>query len=845
MNPADLHEEPQNHPVSSPCGVIPAQLDLLTQPLIALLLLALLAAAVYSNTFSASFQFDDSPNIMENPWIKNLSNLLDLSGSRYVGFLTFALNYQFGGLSLFGYHLVNLLIHIINGFLVYALVRLLFRASSDTSEAARTTTASWIALAAALLFVAHPIQTQAVTYIVQRFASLAAMFYLLTVVCYLKWRLSQRNTQNKKLKTLFWYAGALLATILAMKTKENTFTLPFMLLLIEAVFFAPLIRRSWIRLIPFLLTLPIIPLSRPGALGEGEAGFAREAMDISRWDYLLTQFRVIVTYLRLLVFPVHQNLDYDYPVSHSLFDPPVFFSFLFLSALFALAIYLLFSSRLTPHVSRLLLLPPFASRLTAFGILWFFLTLSIESSIIPIRDVIFEHRLYLPSVGFWLAAATVLIGLFQRRPIVGIMVVGALVTVFSVATYQRNKVWQDKLTLWADVVQKSPQKARGYNNLGAAYADLNRWDEAIQEYKAALTLKPNLAEAHNNLGRAYYKGSGQYNDATQEYKTALSLKPDYAEAQNNLGMVYYDQGKLSDALLEYEKALKINSDYAIAYNNRGNVYKKLGRLSEAFGDYRRALAVNPDFAEAHNNLGVVLQDSGRFHEAILEYQTALQLKTDYAEAHNNLGVVYKNTGHLDEAVREYQAALALRPDNAETHNNLGVVYTKLGRLDEAVRQFMAALSLKPDYAEIHNNLANAFQKQGHRDEAIREYKAALILKPDYAEAQANMALVYYEQGNKSKAQAALEEAIRLKPDFAEAHNNLGDLYKELGLFKEAIREFQIALKIKPDLMEAYYNLGWAYQHTGQTQEAIQAYERALQIKPDYEKARQALKSLTR
>jgi protein O-mannosyl-transferase len=829
MNPATLREKPQEHPASSPRGVIPSRLNLPTHTFISLLLLALLAAAVYSNTFFATFQFDDTPNITENPWIKNLSNLLDLSGSRYVGYLTFALNYHFGRLNVFGYHLVNLLIHIINGFLVYTLVRLLFRAS-DTSGASGPTTAPWIALAAALLFVAHPIQTQAVTYIVQRFASLAAMFYLLTVVCYLYWRLSPPDRRTRFL----WYAGALITTLLAMKTKENTFTLPFMLLLIEAVFFAPLIRRSWMRLIPFFLTLPIIPLSRPGALGEGEAGFASDITDISRWDYLLTQFRVISTYLRLLIFPAHQNLDYDYPVSHSLFDPPVFFSFLFLSALFALAIYLLFSSRHTPSVSRL----------TAFGILWFFLTLSIESSIVPIRDVIFEHRLYLPSVGFWLAAGTVLIGFFQRRPIMGIITLGVLVTVFSVATYQRNKVWQDEISLWSDVVQKSPQKARGHNNLGAAYGDRNRWDEAIQEYKTALTLKPKLAEAHNNLGSAY-KELGQYKAAAQEYKTALSLKPEYAEAQNNLGMAYYDQGKLTEALVEYEKTLKINPDYAIAYNNRGNVYKKIGRLSEAFEDYRRALAINPDFAEAHNNMGVVFQDLGRFNEAILEYQTALRLKTDYAEAHNNLGVVYKNTGQLDEAVREYQAALALSPDNAETHNNLGVVYTKMGRLAEAVREFTAALYLKPDYAEIHNNLANAFTKQGNRDEATREYKTALTLKPDYAEAYANLALVYYEQGDKSNAQAALEKAIRLKPGYAEAHNNLGDLYKELGRFKDAIREFQIALKINPNLVEAYYNLGRAYQRTGQTQEAIQAYERALQIKPDYDKARQALKSLTR
>jgi len=369
--------------------VAPLPQGLLARPLAALLLLSLLATLIYSNTFSSPFHFDDTANIVENPQIKDLSNFLDFSGSRYVGFLSFALNYHFGRLDVFGYHLVNLLIHIINGFLVYSLVLLLFKASTGqrispdsnfhlTTNDSQLSTASWVALVAALLFVSHPIQTQAVTYIVQRFASLAALFYLLTLVCYLKWRLASPEARSRYL----WYTGALLSTVLAMKTKENSFTLPFMILLVETVFFRPLTRKGWVTLIPFLLTLLIIPVSRGDALGEAE-GFARDATAISRSDYLSTQFRVIVTYLRLLVFPVNQNLDYDYPIYYSLLEPSVFVSFLFLLSLFSLGLYLLFNSQLKTHRSQLI----------SFGILWFFLALSIESSIIPITDVIFEHLL--------------------------------------------------------------------------------------------------------------------------------------------------------------------------------------------------------------------------------------------------------------------------------------------------------------------------------------------------------------------------------------------------------------------------------------------------------------------
>ncbi|MFQ5540467.1 MAG: tetratricopeptide repeat protein, partial [Candidatus Binatia bacterium] len=486
----------------------------LARPLAVLFLLSLLATLIYSNTFSSPFYFDDTRNIVENPQIKDLSNFLGFSGSRAVGFLSFALNYHFNGLNVFGYHLVNLLIHITNGFLVYSLVLLLFKACASDRGSQQLPTvnsqlaaAPWIALVTALLFVSHPIQTQAVTYIVQRFASLVALFYLLTLVCYVKWRLASPEARSRSL----WYAGALLSTFLAMKTKENSFTLPFMILLVEAVFFRPFTRKRWVALIPFLLTLLIIPVSRGDALGEAE-GFARDTTAISRSDYLFTQFRVIVTYLRLLLLPINQNLDYAYPIYRSLFEPSVFPSFLFLSSLFALSLYLLFASRLTPS----------ASRLTSFGILWFFLTLSIESSIIPIRDVIFEHRLYLPSVGFFMTLSVgVTMGWkrLQRRGIPaawGVIGLGAAVLVLSATTYQRNLVWHDAMTLWQDVVKKAPNKGRGHNSLGTAMLERGELGEAIKHYREALRINPAYAQAHYNLGTAMLE-RGELGEAIKHY----------------------------------------------------------------------------------------------------------------------------------------------------------------------------------------------------------------------------------------------------------------------------------------------------------------------------------------
>ncbi len=578
-----------------------------TQPLVVLLVLSSLV--IYSNTFSSSFHFDDEDSIVENPWIKNLSNVLDLSAGRYVGLLSFALNYHFGQLNPLGYHLVNLLIHIANGLLVYTLVMLLFmtplmRSSSSVypqhSAASIQQDPAWTALTTALLFVVHPIQTQAVTYIVQRFTSLATLFYLLSVVCYLKWRLVGPNQRS----LYGWYAGAWIATVFAMKTKEISFTLPFMILLIEGVFFWPLTRKQWVALIPFLLTLPMIPLSSLGTHGEAEGGVARETTDISRLDYLFTQFRVIVTYLRLLVFPVHQNLDYDYPIYHSLLNASVFLSMLFLAFLLGLAIYLLFWSR---------------HRLVAFGLLWFFLTLSVESSIIPISDVIFEHRLYLPSVGFMLAASATVVGFLHLWRMTVSIVIGVTVVVFSVATYQRNLIWKDNITLWTNVIQESPNKARGYTNLGAAYRDQHRIQEAIQAYKTAialLTLRPGLVQAKHDLAKAHnilgntYQMLGRLEDALQEYKTALILKPNLADAHNNLGIAYGKLGRLEEAVQEYKTALTLSPGLAETHYNLGLTYYKDGKLSEAIVELEKAIKFKPDYVQAHN----ILEDINKHNQ---------------------------------------------------------------------------------------------------------------------------------------------------------------------------------------------------------------------------------------
>ncbi|MBI4824153.1 MAG: tetratricopeptide repeat protein [Nitrospirae bacterium] len=537
---------------------------LVSKPVIHLTLIALIGLLAYSNTFDSPFQWDEGKFITDNPIIKDLSYFLKPSEAmglgeyygalknRYIGYLTFALNYKLHGLDVRGYHIVNLSIHILNALLVYFLVVLTFKtpylltrptgiaspsARNDRQGEARNDTSpviarsvsdeaitlplrcrsigrsNLIALFSALVFVSHPIQTEAVTYIFQRFASLCAFFYLLSIVLYIKWRLCVKektpyviargnspeaisgiatpsaHNDKKIITALLLYLGSLLSAILAMKTKENAFTLPVVIMLYEFFFFKGSRLKRILYLVPLLLTMLIIPISLIGIdkpVGEiiGDiTTIVGGYEDTAKKTYLLTQFRVIVTYIRLLFLPINQNIDYDYPVFNSFLNPQVFLSFLFLIFLFSSAFYFLIRSKFSPVL-----------RLIAFGIFWFFIALSVESSIIPIPMVINEYRVYLPSVGVFTAIA---IGAFlvterlkNKKTQTAILSFLTLIPlVLSYATYARNTVWKSEISLWEDIIKKSPHRARAHNNLGYAYLFKGLIDKAIEQYLIAIRLK--------------------------------------------------------------------------------------------------------------------------------------------------------------------------------------------------------------------------------------------------------------------------------------------------------------------------------------------------------------------
>jgi tetratricopeptide (TPR) repeat protein len=681
-----------------------------------LFLIAILGFIAYSNSLRVPFVFDDDTSILDNPVIKSLGNFLSSSSGyeynprRFVGYLTIAVNYALGGLDVTGYHVFNLAVHIANAFLVYSLMVLTFKTprmrNSSLSLSSRR-----IAFFTAALFVVHPIQTEAVTYVVQRFTSLTTMFYLMSLSLYARWRLLEESGRLPRRKTLLWYFLSLAAAVLAMKTKEIAFTLPIIVVIYEFFFFRLPTRRRVPFLAPILATLFIIPLSllniaKP--LGEAlsdASQVTRIQTDVSRWDYLLTQFRVVVTYIRLLVFPVNQNLDYSYPIYRSFSSPSVFLSFLFLLALFVFGLYLFLRSG--RHDSEY---GP-GLRLVSFGIMWFFVTLSVESSVIPIVDPIFEHRAYLPSVGFisaFVVGAMIVMSRLKRKGerFVAMAVAPLLVVIlllFGVATYSRNMTWNDPITLWSDVVKKSPAKARPIYNLGQAYDIRGAAEKAADLYRTAIRLDPYLAHAYNNLANIYEK-QGRVELAIWLYRKVIAIYPKDNIARTNLGAVYAKQGRYAEAIAELTRAIRIKPDYAIAHNNLGNVYYERGYLDDAVREYQTAIKAKGNFSGAYNNLGLVYVKKGLLSEAAEEFRLAIRFEPGGAESYNNLGMVFLKQGNFEGALHEFQRASALQPGNPAIHANIGRVYLSTGNLEEALKEFQTALAIAPDLSEARNYL---------------------------------------------------------------------------------------------------------------------------------------------
>lgn len=492
--------------------------DSLGLRIITIIILCCLGFFIYSNTFYSPFTFDDNSSIVKNISIRDITNLKAIWSfwpTRFITYLSFSFNYYFNQLQVFGYHIINLAIHLCTTILVWYFIMLTI--SLPIMKKDKISKYSRLAaLFGALVFLSHPIQTESVTYIVQRTSALAGFFYIFSLCLYVKARVLRKDDKTRVIGMIL-YILSLIIGIVSMFTKENTFTLPLIIILYEFCFLKDDRHFSWKYIIPFIAILPIIPLTLLAAKPETFTDIQRfMSQPVKGYHYFLTQLRVMVTYVRLVFLPVNQNLDYYYPMIRSWASIPVLSSFFLLMLIITVAVRV------------------FARfRLISFGIFWFFLTLLPESSIVPMKDVIFEHRLYLPMIGYSIFLTSLICYRFGEktvRPVVIVFI--ALIACYSMLTYSRNFVWRDTFTLWNDTVQKSTFKARPYVQRGLAYAYKGELDLAIIDYNKAIEIDPDYAKAYHNIAVSYFYKKDYDKSWDYIYKTqalGCNFSPDFLE----------------------------------------------------------------------------------------------------------------------------------------------------------------------------------------------------------------------------------------------------------------------------------------------------------------------------
>lgn len=654
--------------------------------------LALATLAVYSGTFYVPFVFDDPSSVLTNASLRQLwppwtalspPPLVTVSGRPVVNF-TLALNHALGGTSPAGYHAVNLAIHILAGLVFFGLVR---RTLHRPPLAARFgSSALPLALAAAALWSLHPLQTESVTYVVQRVESLMGLWYLLTLYAFVRAvDVAPGPDAGPPHRRTAWLVVSVAASLLGMGSKEVMVSAPLLVLLYDRTFVAGSFRTAWKNRARYYAALAATWLLLGGlVLGTGgRGGTAGLNTDLSVWTYALTQLHAVALYLKLAFWPYPLVFDYGTDVVRHFAD--IVAPGLLVAALAGGIVWALW-------------------RRPALGFLgaWGFAILAPTSSIVPIAtQTVAEHRMYLPLAAIVLAALLVGQAWIGRVAWVAAL---SMAFLFGGLTWTRNRIYHDELTLWTDTVAKRPGNARAHYNLAETLARTGQGPAAIEHYQDALRLDPNYAEAYNNLG-VLLRQTGRGADARECFERSVRIDAGNPISRYNLGDALTREGSLKEAVAQFRAALELQPGHFEALNDLGGALLALGRDAEAVLALEHALRLRPEFAEAHSNLGLALLRQDRLPEAEEHFVAVLRTAPRDATAHSNLGYLALRASRMPEAVAHYRLVAQERPAEPESHFNLGIACLRAGLPAEATTALEAALRLRPDYPEARQQLA--------------------------------------------------------------------------------------------------------------------------------------------
>ncbi len=611
--------------------------DIVGRQVKSIIVLILMGLLAFWATFHSPFLYDDAHAIVENPYIQHLDNFQKNVGienifNRSVLLLTFAVNQEIGGLEVFGYHLINILIHILTGLVWYFLVRELLFLEPDQQRL------KCLPLICASIHLLNPLTVETITYISSRSSGLATFFYLLTF--YIFCRLARKENMAWTGKLLF-VTGIFGFLFLGVGTKEIVVTFPFMAI-IYIWLITPAVERKFLKAKIGALLLPLLLYLCYRYLEQGNI-FSLNADPVSgetsRILYFLSQIKVAVNYYLLKLF-LPFNLNFEPDIRLGGIDG----QFIFAAGVLGAGVMMI-----ARHKSPVL----------QFAAIWFAVTLLPTSSFIPLKQIATEHRTYLPGLGFSLALGW----MFLNVP--RIFATGLLLIFLSLSfllTVNRTLDYRSEVSLWKDTAEKSPNKALVHNNLATAYMSAKMFDDAEQELAVALQLYPGQSESYANLGHIHFQREN-WKQAIEEFDLAIALGSDKPDTYYFAGLARNKLSAFVEAIPFLQQAVNIRPHKANYHFDLGNAYQNTKSFDEALQEFHRTLAIQPMHPQAQNNIGFIFWNLKAYEKAEAAFKKALDIQYDLPEIHHNLAALYlKNNRHVD-AIHHLEQVLKLQPDN--------------------------------------------------------------------------------------------------------------------------------------------------------------------------------------
>ena len=665
------------------------------------LVLIIAVFTVYGQATKFDFvNYDDQEYVTKNPRVQNgitQSNIAwALTATHFANWhpltwISYMIDYDIYGLNAGGYHLTNILFHLLNTLLLFFL---LSRMTGTIGKSAFV----------AVLFALHPLHVESVAWISERKDVLSTFFWLLTIWAY---------TNYVKSPCIKKYLVVVVFFIFGIMSKPMVVTLPFVLILLD---YWPLNRfadnqnqnNESDRLIvmerkttTFLIVekIPLLVLTFISCvvtyIVQKQGGAVRPS------EYFPIDIRIVnsmvsyADYIIKMIWPIDLSVFYPHPV----FWP---FGKIILSGI------LLLISSITVCAG--------ARRYPYLVVGWLFYI----GTFVPVIGLVqvgiqamADRYTYIPLIGLFIVIAWGMPDIFRRLPynkvILGLASL-LLIGILSFLSWQRCSLWGNNVNLWNDVL-KNHKVAFAYNGRGGAYTEKGQYQLAISDYNAALNIDRNFAESLSDRAIAY-GNIGQYQRAFSDFDRAIKIKPNSAYTYYARGLFYRFNGRNDLAIADFTQSIRINPDMAVgAYNDRGGIYGDTGQYDKALNDFNEALRINQNFAEAYYNRGTLYNIQKKYDLALTDFSKAVKIKPDYADAYNNMAFSLVSQGKGREALEYYLTALKIQPNHARACNNVGNILVKVGKYEEAIIYLRKALQIKPDYTDAANNLQAVLKKR--------------------------------------------------------------------------------------------------------------------------------------